>query len=126
MQASSSLAAVPVLSDVDVAMLSRIGITSVGDLRAFGAVEVYGRLKRSGAAAGLPLLYALEAGARGSNITNISAARRAELFAVFAGHHAQMPLAESANPGETVAEEVPLLQSECISLSRTWPTGRLS
>ncbi len=126
MKVSSSLAAVPVLSEVAVAMLSRIGITSVGDLRAFGAVEAYARLKRSGAAAALPLLYALEAGASGSNITDISATRRAELFAVFAAHHAQVRLAESANPGKTAAEEVPLLQSECIALSRTWPTGMLS
>jgi hypothetical protein len=110
------------MSPVSVAMLSRIGIETVSQLQSIGAVEVYARLKQSGEEASLPLLYALKAGVSGSNITDLSAARRVELVAVFASHHTLVPIESNPVHGENIGQDAPPLPGDSGALARTWPT----
>lgn len=119
MKVSSSIAALPYMSPVSVAMLSRIGIETISQLRSIGAVEVYAKLKQCGEAASLPLLYALEAGASGSTISDISAVRRAELIAVVSGYYALAPIASNPDPGEEIGAGVPPSPGDTGAKNRT-------
>ena len=106
-------------------MLGRVGIDSVGQLKAMGTVATYLRLKQAGEAASLPLLYALEAGVSGCRITDISAARRAELVAVVASHQPHVPGFSAASHWAQPADDVAQSQSERDAPSRRQPKGML-
>ncbi|GAC1422403.1 MAG: hypothetical protein NVSMB6_23930 [Burkholderiaceae bacterium] len=122
MKVSTSVAHLPYMSPVFVAMLGRAGIESVDQLRTAGAVETYLSLKRRGAAVSLPLLWALEAAAAGSAIEGISPARRGELFAAVASEQAEdqsrpPPGAYLGLPRKTHSHQ----DSLSAALNRTWP-----
>lgn len=91
MKTPNSIAQLPFISPVTVAMLSRIGIATVDELRMVGVVEVYLNLKRAGGTVSLSLLWAFEAAATGRVPAEVCGARRAQLLTAFA-HASHRPL----------------------------------
>jgi DNA transformation protein and related proteins len=70
----------PNLGPVSERWLLGIGVRSLDDLRALGAVEAYQRIRvREGRAATLNLLYALHATLEGKRWTEVTAAEKARL-----------------------------------------------
>lgn len=61
------------------AWLSKIGVTSLEELRELGSIEVMLRLKQSGIPASLNLLYALEGALEGRHWQDIKRERKGEL-----------------------------------------------
>lgn len=125
MKVSTSVAVLPYMSPVFVAMLGRSGIDSVDQLRAAGAIETYLSLKRNGAAVSLPLLWALEAAVSGSAIADIAPARRGELFAAVASEQAE----ELSRPARSRSLDLTRKASRShewlrAALGNTWPTGK--
>lgn len=81
----SPVSVLPNLGPVTARLLGEVGIATVGDLEALGAVEAYARLRfRHGRAVTRIALHALEAGLRGIDWRALTPADKAALEAAAA------------------------------------------
>lgn len=80
MRASGTIADLPNLGPKSQALLAAVGITTVGQLRRMGAVAAFVAVKRSGAAASLNLLWALEGALSGLHWQRVAQDHRTSLL----------------------------------------------
>lgn len=125
MKVATSVALLPYMCPVFVAMLARAGIDSVDQLRAAGAIATYLSLKRNGAAVSLPLLWALEAAASDSAIADISPTRRGELFGAVASERAEELSRPARSRSLDLTRKAPRSHDWLrAGLGNTWPAGK--
>ena len=77
---NAEIAALPNLGPKSQAMLASVGITTLAELRALGAIPAYVRVKASGDNASLNLLWALEGALTGRHWRDVFRTDRSSLL----------------------------------------------
>jgi DNA transformation protein len=83
------IARLPNLGSKSATMLASVGITTLAQLRARGAVAAYVAVKRVHAEASLNLLYALVAASEGGNWKTVQRERKLELMLAIEDYQSQ-------------------------------------
>lgn len=86
MVAEAPLSGLPNLGPKSQAMLAAVGITSLAQLQALGAVAAFSKVRRNGANASLNLLWALEGAVTGLPWQQVAREHRTSLLLALEAH----------------------------------------
>jgi len=88
---NAEIAALPNLGPKSQAMLASVGITTLAELRALGAIPAYVRVKASGDNASLNLLWALEGALTGRHWRDVARTDRSSLLLALDTYQHEQP-----------------------------------